>query len=275
MRSLFFILLVSLAALLFLIVREYVLLPDGKLHLYMLDVGQGDAILLVSPSGKQIVIDGGPNTDLLPHLGRLLPFFDRTIDLLVLSHPDADHVTALPDVLRRYTVDRMLLSGAVQHSGRYEALLFLLASTKTPVMISNPDDDIDVGDGLILDVLWPPPTVFGMEQGEPNDASVVLRAIIGNTKILFTGDVGEDAERAILASGADIRADILKVPHHGSRTSSSTGFLLAIDPQIALISAGRGNQFGHPHQDVVARYEQLGIPVQSTQQKGTISLVID
>jgi competence protein ComEC len=240
--------------------------------MYTLDVGQGDALLLVTPGGAQIVIDGGPNLDLLSHLGTHLPFFDRTIELVVLSHPDADHVTALPEVLRRYRVNAVLMSGAVQRSGRYEALLALLASHAVPILPADPAQDIVFDDGTVLDVVWPPTDVFGREQDEPNDASVVFRVLARDTRILLTGDIGKDAEQGILASGADVEADILKVPHHGSRTSSSTGFLLAVAPKLAVLSAGRNNTFGHPHADVMDRYKQLGIPIRNTQHERTIPL---
>lgn len=262
----------TLCILLLLAVREYRLLPDGNLHLYILDIGQGDSILLVTPSGKQILIDGGPDLTTLERLGEYMPFFDRTIELVILSHPDADHLTALPDVLRRYKVEHILMTGAQHHSSRYEKLLAMIEEYNVRVILADPAHDISMGDGVILDVIWPPPDVFGTEPKNANDLSVVVRALYGTSSILLTGDIEEEAEHAILASGADVRSTVLKVPHHGSRTSSSTGFLLAVDPELALISAGRDNQFGHPHPDILSRYASYGIPTQNTGQNGTISL---
>jgi len=263
----------ALIVLSILVVRELSLLPDGKLHVHFLDVGQGDAIFLVSPSGKQILIDGGPDLAVLEHIGRYMPFLDRTIELLVLTHPDADHITGLPEVLRRYEVERVLFSGAQHTSGRYDAFLTHLLEKEIPLIEANPGEDIDLGDGLVLDVIWPMPGVFGTAPKNANDLSVVLRVLYGDTAILLPGDIEEEAEIAILASGVDLESTILKVPHHGSRTSSSTGFLLAVDPEFAIISAGRDNQFGHPHSDVLDRYKRLGISVRTTVEEGVISLI--
>ncbi|MDP6561867.1 MAG: MBL fold metallo-hydrolase, partial [Candidatus Peribacteraceae bacterium] len=136
--------------------REITLLPDGKLHLYVLDVGQGDSMLMVTPSGKQILIDGGPNLSTLSHLDRLLPFFDRTIEMIVLTHPDSDHITALPEVLKRYTIDHIVMTGVGHSSGRYDALLSEIQRRSIPVIYPDPSVDIVTGDGVLIDVLWPP-----------------------------------------------------------------------------------------------------------------------
>ncbi len=252
--------------------RELSLQNSNVLKVHFFDIGQGDAAMLVTPSGQQIVIDGGPDTSLLEHLGSSMPFLDRTIELLVLSHPDADHLTALPDILERYKIEKVLLSGVPHTSGRYEKFLALLKEQATTVIVADPSEDIAMGDGVVLDTIWPPSESFGTEFMDSNDSSVVLRVLYGKNSILFTGDIEEIAEQAILQTGADIRSSILKVAHHGSRTSSSTGFLLAVQPDLAVISVGRDNPFGHPHLDIVDRYRHFGIPVVSTAESGTISL---
>lgn len=255
-----------------LFVREIFLLPDGALHLHIFDIGQGDAMLVVTPTGSQIVIDGGPNLSLLEHLGDYMPFTDRTIELLILSHPDADHITALPSVLQRYNVKRVLMNGAIHHSGRYHAFLARIEESGAQVLFPDPEVDLVFGDGVTLDVIWPTPDSIGTDPASANNPSVVFRLFYKEHSILMTGDIERSAEEAILATGADIQSDILKVAHHGSRTSSSTGFLLAVAPGLALISAGRDNPFGHPHTDVVDRFGALGIPMRSTHKEGAISL---
>jgi|TARA_B100002003_G_C14116253_1_gene536902 competence protein ComEC len=250
--------------------RELQLQPDGKLHVHFLDVDQGDATLLVTPSGKQILIDGGPNMDTLEHLGRFLPFFDREIDLLVLTHPNADHLMALPDVLQRYHVQQILLSGADYPLQRYKAMVQEILSRNISVVLADPAKDIDMGDGTVLDVLWPGPEQ--LDNFDVNNASVVVRVLFGEHAILLPGDIEEEAEIAMLLSGGDIRADVLKLPHHGSMSSSSTGLLLAVKPGLGIVSAGRNNRFGHPHAEVIERYENMGIPLRSTAKEGTISL---
>lgn len=264
--------LVGLGAILLLTLREFSFQPDGKLHAYVFDVGQGDSLLLVSPSGKQILVDGGPNMDVLEHLGKHMPFFDRTIELAILTHPDSDHITALPEVLKRYSVDRIALTGVLHPTGKYEALLSLIEQHEIPVFFPDSSKDIDMGDGLVLDVIWPSLNVFATQPDNANNPSFVVRALYENESLLLAGDIEHEAEVAILKSGADIRSRILKVPHHGSRTSSSTGFLLAVDPEVAVISAGRDNKFGHPHADVVERLKSMGITVLSTAESGTIEV---
>ncbi len=258
----------------FLVGREIFLGGADLLQLHLFAIGQGDAILLVTPSGDQIVVDGGPNLQLLEHLGDTIPFTDRSIELLILTHPDADHLTALPELLRRYRVEHILLSGIPHNSSRYTAVLNEI-SPETQVLLPDPEFDFEFSDGVTLDVVWPTPEALTRSDFESNDTSVVLRVLYKNQSILLTGDAEAPAEAAILASGANIRSTILKVGHHGSRTSSSTGFLLAVQPELALISAGKDNSFGHPHPEILERFATLGIPVRSTVEEGTISLLLD
>lgn len=242
--------------------------------LHVFDVGQGDGILL-SSGGHQVVVDGGPDGSLLSHLGGAMPFFDRTIDLVVLSHPDMDHIGCLPELARRYRVAAVLFTGVDKAQPRYEEFLALLADEGARIIVADPDADLAVGD-IAIDVLWPPPAYYGVPMKDVNENSVVLRATGPNGKtVLLTGDMGEKEEREMLRAGVDVRADILKVAHHGSRTSSGTGFLLAVDPALAIVSAGRGNAFGHPHADVMARYATLGIPVRSTKEEGTVEIALE
>lgn len=255
-----------------LVYHELSQVTDGKFHAHFFAVGQGDAVLLVSPSGKQILIDGGPDLIALEHLGDYMPFLDRTIELMILTHPDADHVTALPEVLKRYDIDHILFSGAQHESGRYDAFLALLEAKNIPLIPTDPSIDIDMGDGLILDIVWPTPDAFGSEPKNSNDLSVVVRALYRDVALLLPGDIEAETEAAVLATGADVKANILKVPHHGSKTSSTLPFLLAVDPELAIISAGRDNRFGHPHKEVTDRFESLGIAVRGTAKEGTISL---
>lgn len=257
-----------------LITREIFLLPDGKLHLHMFDVGQGDSFLIITPQGKHVLIDGGPNLKTLEHLGRHMPFFDRSLELVILTHPDSDHITAIPEISKRYTIENILLSGAVHNSGRYEELLHSVINSDTNVILPDPQKTITI-DGVALDILWPPTEIFGTDPRSQNNQSIVIRMLYGHSSILFTGDIERQAERAILATGADIHADIMTAPHHGSKTSSSTGFILEVNPSLVLISAGRDNRYGHPHTEITDRYAALGIPIKTTPIHGTVSLEFD
>lgn len=262
----------SLCLCVVLLYREVSLLPDGDLWVHVLSVDQGDSILLVTPTGKQVLIDGGPNLQTLEHLGTLMPFFDRTIELLVLTHPDSDHLTALPEILKRYDIEQILLTGIQKNHPRYAYILDLIQGQQIPILIPDPAKDIAFDDGVLLDIIYPEPQVFGTTPKDANNTSVVIRALYGKDSILLTGDIEEEAEKAILASGVDIESGVLKAAHHGSKTSSSTGFILATNPQSVVISSGSGNSFGHPHGEVTDRFGYFGIPYRNTALEGTISL---
>ncbi len=233
------------------------------------DVGQGDGILLAD-GGYQIVIDGGPDGSMLSYLGHAMPFFDRTIDLLVLSHPHLDHLQSFPELLRRYRVRSVLMTGVDYGNPRYREFLELLTNEEARIIIANPAQDLTVG-AFHLDVLWPPPDSFGKPMKDVNDHSTTVRVSIADGRsVLLTGDMEKAQERAMLQAGIDLRADILKVAHHGSRTSSSTGFLLAVAPDLAVASVAKENSYGLPDEDVVTRYAALGIPLRMTMEEGTI-----
>ncbi len=264
-----------LAAAAFLLFHEWERLPDGKLHVAVLDIGQGDGLLITTPGNQRIVIDGGPDLSLLERLGEELPFFGKTIHLLILSHSDADHVTAFPEILRRYNVQKVLLTGIARDTAIYSAFLDAVSETDAEVLLAEADGDIDLGEGVTLDILWPLQNMFGDEVKETNNTSIVAKLSWKDHEILLTGDIEEKVEEALLKEGIDLRSDILKVAHHGSRTSSSTGFLLAVAPELAVISVGSENTYGHPHPSVLGRFQALGIPVRRTDKEGTVEVVFD
>lgn len=237
------------------------------------DVGQGDGILL-SAGGHQILVDGGPDGTILTHLGGAMPFFDRRIDLLVLSHPHLDHLQSFPELLRRYDVAAVLLTGVDYANPRYREFLELLREERARIVVADPDVDLAVGP-FAVDVLWPPPRSFGVPMKDVNDDSVALRvSVAGGKSVLLTGDMEKGEELAMLQAGVDVSADILKVAHHGSRTSSSTGFLLAVRPSLAIASVAEENSYGLPDEDVLARYEALGIPLRMTMKEGSIRVPV-
>lgn len=239
--------------------------------LFAFDVGQGDG-LLFQAGGTQIVVDGGPDGSMLSHLGSAMPFFDRRVDLLVLSHPHMDHLQSFPELLRRYRVGAVLMTGVDYGNPRYEEFLTLLADEGARLLVADPEQDLAVGP-FHVDVLWPPPRSFGVPMKDVNDDSVALRVTApGGKTVLLTGDMEVGEEREMLRAGVDVRANILKVAHHGSRTSSSTGFLLAVDPVLAVASVARDNSYGLPDEDVIARYTALGMPLRMTMDEGTIEV---
>lgn len=255
--------------------HEWERMPDNKLHITMLDVGQGDSILITTPSGQRILVDGGPDLSALERLGEELPFLNRNIDLLVITHTDADHITALSQVLNRYDVAQVLMTGAEATSSRYKAFLDSIRNSDAEIIIADSSNDLDLGEGVMLDILWPTTSILGEKVKHPNDASIVAKLTWKDDSILLAGDIEEKVEKELLKSGIDLRADILKAPHHGSKTSSSTGFLIAVDPELALISVGGDNKFGHPHPRIISRYDHFGIPVRRTDREGRVEVVFD
>lgn len=264
-----------LFALLIFAVREWRVRPDGNVTVHMLDVGQGDSIFITGPSGQQIVVDGGPDLAALAGIGRHMSFFDNTIDLLILSHPHQDHLFAFPTIIKRYHVGAMLFTGMDYQQPIYQGMIDLLAEKKVSIIVADPQKDIDLGDGMKLDVIYPEPLYFGIESDEANNTSVIVKLTYGEDSMLFTGDMELPEENAVLASGADIRADILKVTHHGSKTSTSTGFLLAVDPELAVISVGAHNEFNHPSTSVIDRLKHFDIPTKMTSIDGEITIEMD
>lgn len=243
-------------------------------RLVAFDVGQGDSLFVTTAEGHRILIDGGPDTAVLDRLGRTMPWFDRRLDLMILTHPDRDHLFGLPDVLRRYEVRTVLITGMEKNDARYREFLALIEAEGAHVLIADPAWDIRLGRSTVLDVVWPPPVWLGRTPDDPNSTSIVLRLITAHRTVLLTGDTDAAAERAMLRTGAALRGDILKVAHHGSRTSSSTGWLLATGARLAIVSAPRTSPFGHPHADVLERLRGLSMDVRQTGLTGDITIAL-
>jgi competence protein ComEC len=258
----------------FLVLSEFEKMPDDNLHIVMMDVGQGEAMLIRTPSNQHILIDGGPDYSILERLGEELSFFKRDIDLVILTHPDSDHSTGLSRVLDRYKVKNILMTGVVKDNPRYDSFLNEVYESGARVIFAQSNNDIDLGGGAMLDIIWPIENMFGYEDQNPNNTSIVAKLLWRSHEILFTGDIEKETEKKILMQPVDISANILKVPHHGSKTSSSTGFIVAVNPDLALVSAGKNNRFGHPAKEIVSRYQNLDTEVRSTSEEGRIELVL-
>ncbi|MCZ7569003.1 MAG: DNA internalization-related competence protein ComEC/Rec2 [Ardenticatenaceae bacterium] len=246
--------------------------PDGRLHLDVLDVGQGDAILIVTPGGQQIVVDGGPDPQrLLARLGLHLPPWDRHLELVVLTHPDADHLGGLPELLARYQVAQVLRPDIEGETTLFAEWQTRLSREGAVVTRAQRGQVIALEPGLRLEVLHPGSRPVG--EGTNNDA-IVLRLRYRHFCALLTADIEAPAEQVLVAEGLD-RCALLKVAHHGSATSSTDGLLAVVRPAVALISVGTDNGFGHPNTEVLARLEHAGARVLRTDQLGTIELISD
>jgi competence protein ComEC len=246
---------------------------EHRLSVTFLDVGQGESILVESPSGNRVLIDGGPSGEAITAaLGRQLPFYDRRIDVVIATHQQTDHIGGLPEVLDRYAVSAVLETSATAESLTYNAWKDATTSAGPALIQAVRGQEIDLGLGARLTVLGPT-GVDSSGDGDANDSSVVLLLSYGSVRILLTGDIGQGAEATLLAAGTDLRADVLKVAHHGSATSTSTEFLRRVRPSVAVISAGRDNQFGLPDPETLARLRTA--TVYRTDEDGDIEMQTD
>lgn len=234
-----------------------------------LDVGQGDAVFIQAPNGNQLLYDAGsPSGKVLRSLSDIMPFYDRSIDVAILSHPDMDHIGGFLDVFARFNISAVLESGARSENGIYDETGRLITNEHSAHLIARAGMKIDLGDGVIIDVLYPDRDTQNMET---NDASIVLRVHYGETAFLVSGDLPSALEDHVVAVyGSGLHANVLKLGHHGSRTSTSPLFLTAVHPDIAVISAGLNNRYGHPHKEVLDELKEFHIPELSTAKEGSI-----
>jgi competence protein ComEC len=242
-------------------------LPDGKFHYFVLDVGQGDATLAVTPDGYRILADGGPGERILPQLKDKLPFFDHSFDLLILTHAHADHLSGFLSILDRYRVKAVLSTGALADNPAYEIFWQKVRTQKIPVYFATSAQDFIFVDGTKIDILFPLKNIAGADFKDANETSIIAKIIIPpegamassrfreQGSVLITGDAPQENELAVLHTPADVSADILKVGHHGSRTSSSLEFLHEVHPEFATISVGAGNTYGHPHVETLSKLD--------------------
>jgi competence protein ComEC len=253
-------------------------MPDDKLHVSFLDVGQGDAILIQTPNGQNILIDGGPDPQKINlELSKKLPFWDRTIDLVVCTQPQADHITGLVEVLQRYKVKQVLEPGVSYNSSIYQEWCNLVEEKHIKQDKAQVGQEIDLGNGIKLEVLNPPASLWEGTSDDVDNNGVVLRLSWSQVSFLFTADIGEEVEFELIGQRANLKSTVLKVAHHGSKTSTTSQFLAAVDPDIAVISVGADNPFGHPTNEVIERLVgKLGEDnVYRTDQDSTIEFVTD
>jgi len=247
---------------------------DGRLRVTFLDIGQGDALLIESPSGHRILVDGGPSGPALAAaLGRALPPDARRLDLLVLTHPQDDHTTGLVEALQRYDVGAAMEGPSPGGSAAYRAWRAELARRGVPVALAVPGSWLDLGRGVRLEILGPgdPPPEAAADS--VNDASIVLRLVYGKVSFLLTGDLGAAGEAALLDTPFELQATVLKLAHHGSGGSTTPAFLDAVRPVVAVASAGAGNSFGHPSPST--RLRLGGTPLLRTDLNGDVRFGTD
>jgi len=227
--------------------------PSTKsaIALTFLDVGQGDATLIVTPNGQDVLIDGGPNDSVVAGLDENVPFYSHKLDAVVLTHPHADHVDGLVAVAKKYQISRVYMSGVTHTAPGYIAFLDVLKEKNVPVQLVKAGDKLEFEDGIRLDFLYPLTTLKDQKVENLNLTSIVSRLSWGKSSALIMGDLESEGQERLLASGQILKSEILKVSHHGSKDSADAKFLAAVDPKYAVISVGKDNMFHHPSQDML------------------------
>ncbi|MBM3257692.1 MAG: MBL fold metallo-hydrolase [Candidatus Nealsonbacteria bacterium] len=242
----------------------------GSLEVDFFDIGQGDAIFIETSDNHQILIDGGPGSVVLEKLGAEMPFWDRTIDLIILTHPHEDHVSGLIKVLENYEVENVLWTGISMETAIFKKWQEAIKEAKIYTAQSG---QMVIADKMVLEIIYPFESLENREVKNIDDTSIVSRLVFGDNSFLFTGDAFQSVEKQMVERGIYLSSGILKVGHHGSKTSSSQEFIEKVLPEMAVISAGKDNKYGHPNQETLATLEKYGIRIFRTDQQGDIKII--
>lgn len=249
---------------------------SDTLTVSFLDVGQGDAIFIQAPSGRQVLIDGGSGRSVLRQLGKVMPWYDRSLDLVIGTHPDADHIGGLIDVLDRYEVSTIVQSSVQGSTPMWHTLEKAVDEEEkngADIITAQRGHIIDLGKGAYLEILSPDRFVPDVET---NVGCVVTKLVYGDTAFMLSCDAPASIEKYLVAlDGKSLHANVLKAGHHGSKTSSSLAFVGFVDPEYAVYSRGCDNSYGHPHKDTIATFARFDIPTLDTCEEGTITFVSD
>ncbi|MCX6813947.1 MAG: MBL fold metallo-hydrolase [Candidatus Azambacteria bacterium] len=259
--------------------------PRQILETDFLDVGQGDAILIKTPKGQTVLIDGGPDNKVLEKLGKYLQPLQKRIDLIILTHPHADHVTGLIEVLRRYSVGLVILNGVYLKTDNYDQFLKAIEDNKVKVLIAEAGEAIHFDKNLEFDIISPDKNLtgsvfnkksegFGSDSNDINDTSIVGKLIFNDFSIIFMGDATSKIEnQLLLAYGNGLKSDILKVSHHGSKYSSFLIFLKVVASKAGIIEVGAKNFYNLPSPAALSRFAMLDINIFRTGQSGDIKVL--
>jgi len=253
--------------------RVFDLAGNQYLEVNFFDVGQGDAIFVETPQKHQILIDGGPDSSILEKLAKELPFWDRSIDVIILTHPEKDHLAGLIEVLKRYKVDYILWTGVVRQTSENDKWRNLLKEEKGEIVIVKAGQKMKAGE-VWFNILSPAENLERKESKDSNDTSVVFRLVFKQNSFLFTGDISSLIEKELIEQGVNLISDVLKIGHHGSKHSTSNSFLEAVSPEVAVIQVGK-NSYGHPTEEVLQRLKKFDIEILRTDKDGDIKIVSD
>ncbi|MBT4349706.1 MBL fold metallo-hydrolase [bacterium] len=261
---------ISLVIFLIIIILLFSLYNKNYLQLHFLDVGQGDAILIRTPQGQNILIDGGADNLLLHRLGESMPWWDGTIDYLVISHYHADHMMGLMELLNKYKVKNILVTAHQPDDFLFSVWQKSLEKYSLQATIVFAGDSWQLAEDLSMQVIS-----ADSQHEDYNDNSLVLKLKYKNISVLLTGDLPSVEEVGLLHNGFDLSSEILKVAHHGSKYSSSLEFLQAVRPKLCIIQSGINNKFNHPHPETLERLSQVDCQVLRNDLEGIITILSD
>jgi competence protein ComEC len=253
----------------------------GELEVAVLDIGQGDSIYIKSPTGTEVLIDAGPDSSVLRELPQVMAYGDRTLDAVIATHPDSDHIGGFVDLLPRYTVKNFIEPGIPKHTATNDAMEKEVDEEKIPRILARRGMWLDLGGGTRLDILFPDFDPAPLATGNDNEGCIVARLTYKNTSAIFTCDAPQDVEDHLIAisngqaTSTTLKSDLYKVGHHGSKYSSSNEFLDAVDPEFAAISVGANNKYGHPTPETLSRLAAHHIQTDRTDQEGTLIYISD
>ena len=248
-------------------------MPDKNLHVSFFDVGQGDAIFIQS-GNQSILIDGGPGSQAVClGLGNKMPYWDRSINLIILTHPHLDHLSGLIETINRYKVDQILVANIPSVTSEYQEWLRLIEDKNIPYALAQPGQKIKLGNEVSLNFLWPSDTSSANPDAEIDNNGIIARLIYSKISFLFMADNGHETESRLIRQRFDLSSTVLKVGHHGSATSTSPEFLSITQPQIAVISVSSDNHYGHPDAKVLENLKN--IKVYRTDESGTVEFITD
>lgn len=247
-----------------------------SLKVIFFDIGQGSAVFIETSQRAQILVDGGPSSKIVEKLGRTLPFFDRSIDLIISTHPDFDHLAGLVEVLKSYQVEAVGSTGVKGQTAGFEEFMAETNRERAEKIILKKGDIIRVGRDLKIEVLAPLEDFAGREVKDYNTSSLVFKVSYGKTDFLLTGDAPVSIEKELVEKmKSDLDVEILQVGHHGSKSSTSQAWLEATSPEMAVIQVGKNNRYGHPNEEVLERLGKYGIKVMRTDEVGDIRVFSD
>jgi len=251
----------------------FVYSASNNLEVDFLDVGQGDSILIKTPFGQNVLIDGGPDSSVIKELSENMDWWDKQIDLMILTHPHDDHVAGLNEVLKRYNVKKILYTGVIHDSPSFITWLELIKEQKIPLVIIDRPQTIYLSDFCKLDIFYPFESLLGKVVDNLNNSSIASKLDCQEKTFLFAGDAEKEIEDELLEKNIDLSAQVMKASHHGSDTSNSEEFIEAVNPEIVVIQVGEDNSFGHPSRRAIKRFERIGAQIFRNDLNGTIKII--